>query len=179
LCTRSDGSEQLLVEVAEVRRHAENMRERAREAEDDARLNLRSAEEQEQASRFRAELREREAQMAYRDLRARLSHLLEVESPAIQGQMSKDARESFHLLCSKLEAACTDSDLNILWDVFIKSLSKGDIVYVPRYRERMRVVKMDRKRGRAKLQHGQLEIEVPIPELSWVEPPPGADPPSF
>ncbi|PCH80887.1 MAG: hypothetical protein COB96_03035 [Planctomycetota bacterium] len=179
LCTRSDGSEQLLVEVAEVRRHAEKMRERAREAEDDARLNLRSAEEQEKASRFRAELREREAQMAYHDLRARLSHLLEVESRAIQGQMSKDGRKSFKLFCSKLEAACTDSDLNQLWDVFIKGLSKGDIVYVPRYRERMRVVKMDRKRGRAKLQHGQLEIEVPIPELSWVEPPPGSDPPSF
>jgi len=179
LCTREGGAEDLLAEVAEVRRHAENMRSNAREAEADARDSLRSAEEQEQASRFRAGLREREAQMAYRDLRARLVHLLEVESQSALGQMSGPARAAFTQLRDQLNQACQESDLQELWTTFIKGIKRGETVYLPRYRERVRVIKIDRKRHRARLQHGQLEIEVHLSEISWVEPPPGEDPPSI
>ena len=62
------------------------------------------------------------------------------------------------------------------WGDFLAGLRKGEVVYVPRFRERLRVVKVEPRRQRAKLRRGSLEIEVPFHEISWVEPPPGADP---
>jgi DNA mismatch repair protein MutS2 len=168
---RNAGMEDLIADAAGVRRHAEEIRERARGAEAEVRETLRSAEEQESAARFRAKLREDEAEMAFRDLRSRMEALLESRSDSLTGQMTKEVRVQFVALQEELRKVMNESDLAARWDTFLRGLKKGMTVWVPQYRSRMQVLKLDSKRGRIKLRHGQLDIELPIHEISWLDSP--------
>ena len=166
---RGGGMEDLIADAAGVRRHAEEIRERARDTEAEVRETLRSAEEQENAARFRAKLRENEAEMAFRELRSRLEALLQSRGGALTGQMTKEARTQFDDFQLELRKVLDESDLALRWDAFVRGLKKGMTVWVPEYRSRMQVLKLDSKRGRIKLRHGQLEIELPIHEISWLD----------
>ncbi len=175
---RGSGAEALLAEVADVRRQAERIRERARDAEDEARRRLQDAVEEEDAARSRAVLRLREAEMAFRDLRSEIERALEGDGGALRGRLPGAARSDFDGLLSRVRAVLDDSEPGRRWDAFLRGLKKGEVVYVPRYRERLRVLRVDAKKKRLKLRRGALEIEVPFHEISWVEPPPGSDPDS-
>ncbi|RMH03575.1 MAG: hypothetical protein D6702_05530 [Planctomycetota bacterium] len=171
------GAEALLAEVAGVRRQAERIRERARDAEAEARERLREAEAEEEAARSRAELRLREAEMAFRDLRSDLERELEEAGRRLRDRLPGAAREAFDTLLARIRRLLDASEPGRRWDAFLAGLRKGEVVWVPRYRERLRVLRVDKNRRRLKLRRGELEIEVPFHEISWVEPPPGTDPP--
>lgn len=173
---RGAGAEALLAEVADVRRRAERLRESARDADEEARRRLREAAEEEDASRHRAELRLREAEMAFRDLRSAVERLLERDGAALCGRLPAPSAAGAGALFDALRRLFEENDLGRRWGDFLAGLRKGEVVYVPRFRERLRVVKVEPRRQRAKLRRGNLEIEVPFHEISWVEPPPGADP---
>jgi len=173
---RGSGAEALLAEVATVRRQAEQIRERARDAEDEARRRLQDAVEEEDAARARAELRLEEAEMAFRDLRSELERSLEGEGRALRGRLPGSTQEAFDGLLARVRELLDESEPGRRWDAFLRSLKKGEVVYVPRYRERLRVMKVMAKKKRLKLRRGNLEIEIPFHEISWVEPPPGGAP---
>ena len=173
---QGSGAEALLAEVAHVRRHAEQIRERARDAEDEARRRLQDAVEEEDASRWRAELRLKEAEMAFRDLRSEIERALEADGGSLRGRLPGTAKTGFDQLMERIRQLLDECEPGRRWDAFLHSLKKGQVVYVPRYRERLRVIKVMARKKRLKLGHGNLEIEVPFHEISWVEPPPGGDP---
>ena len=82
----------------------------------------------------------------------------------------KDAVQSY---LDALEAELRQCELAERWERFMQGLKKGDVVYVPRFRDRLQVLKIHKGRQTAKLRHGNLEVELGWRDLTWVEPPPG------
>ena len=83
--------------------------------------------------------------------------------------------EEWRQVLQKLHAEVEGCDLGKRWQAFVAGLKKGDMVFVPKFRERLQVVKIQRKRQILKLRYGNLDVELPIREVTWVEPPPGGE----
>jgi len=53
---------------------------------------------------------------------------------------------------------------------FLESVRKGSFVYVPRFRRRCKVLKVDRKQEALKLEVGDLQMSLPFDDVSWLQP---------
>ena len=51
-----------------------------------------------------------------------------------------------------------------------QAIKKGELVYVPRYRRRCKVLKNDRKKKLLAVEVGALRMELPWEDVSWVQP---------
>ncbi len=167
------GAEKLLADVGRVRRDAELLRESAEEMQAEARQVREQVEqEQEDAARI-AEIRQGEAEQAFLDHRRRMMTLVMDEGlPLVQrssGPMVEEWQRFLHQVGSELDAC----DLGRRWQDFAAAIKKGDTVYVPKFRERLQVLKIQRKKQMLKLRYGNLDVELPLREVTWVEPPPG------
>ena len=50
---------------------------------------------------------------------------------------------------------------------YVEQLRKGDEVYIPRYRERCRVIKIHRKEDRIEVAYRNLSVKLPVDEIMW------------
>ena len=50
---------------------------------------------------------------------------------------------------------------------FVDSLKKGDVVYIPRYRERCRVIRILKKEDAIEVAYRNLSVKVPSEEVMW------------
>jgi DNA mismatch repair protein MutS2 len=50
---------------------------------------------------------------------------------------------------------------------FVEGLKKGDLVYIPRYREQCRVIKVLKKEDRIEVAYKNLSVKVPSEEVIW------------
>ncbi|MFQ5748661.1 MAG: hypothetical protein ACE5H3_04290 [Planctomycetota bacterium] len=176
LARRGGGAEQLLARVSAVRREAELLRERAREQERTTQRIRERMETEEAASRHIRELREGEAETVFRGLQARIERILEDrEAPLLERLRGAD-REQARALVAEIRAALAASDLGRRWQAFLKGLHKGDVVWVPRFRERLKILRVDRRRECVRVRAGNLDIQLPFREITWVEPPPDPRP---
>lgn len=173
---RDSRAEALIAEAALARRDAELLREQARRSAMAALETRRRADEEESAAGARRELREREAETEFRELRARLEGLLTGPGERLLGRLRGQERESAGELLCELRRILAEHRLGARWEAFVRSLRKGDVVYVPRYRQRLVVTRVDRRRGCVRVRSDRLEIEVPLRDVTWVEPPPGGEP---
>ncbi|HEX9794704.1 MAG TPA: hypothetical protein VGC54_12045 [Planctomycetota bacterium] len=176
LSPRGGGTERLIADVARVRRDAELIRERARQSEAEARGaqdRMEAAERETEASR---ELRLAEAEMAFRNLREELAELHVRLGGKLRGRLRGTDLVILERLLAEAAACMRESGLAERWEAFLRDVRKGSVVYVPSLRERLQVLKVDRKRERVKLRRGALDVELPLHRLSWVEPPPSEDP---
>ena len=169
------GAEKLLADVGRVRRDAELLRESAEEMQAEAR-QVKEQVEQEQVDATRiAQIRQGEAEQAFIDHRRRMMELLmEHGLPLVQrsrGPIVEDWQNFIQQIGGELDQC----DLGKRWQEFAAGIKKGDTVYVPKFRERLKVVKIQRKREMLKLRYGNLDVELPLREVTWVEPPPGGE----
>ncbi len=167
------GAERLLAEVARVRRDAELLRERARDREQEIRQRARQLEEEQEESRRRGEMRQREAEEAFQELQAGLLETLEQGLAGLRDRLGPRERQDLEALAAALRRLLQENPLGRRWREFLRSLEPGSRVFVPRYREHLTVLKVDRRRERVRLRHGQLEITLPMREISWSSLPPG------
>ena len=175
LSSRGSGTDQLLADVGRVRREAEILRESASDEELRIQQRSRDLAGEEAASWQRRRLREEEAEQQYRDHYRSIQNLLHGDGASLLGRLPVAERADVDTFIRKLQALLHEDILNQRWLAFVKSLKKGDRVYVPRLRERLMVIKVDGKRERVKVRHGSMEVMLPFRELTWVEPPPGED----
>ena len=173
LASRGTGTDQLLADVGRVRREAEILRESASSEELKIQQRSRQLASEEAASDERRRLRECEAEEQYRDHYRHIHELLEADGESLRGGLPAAERKDVDTFLVKLRALLHDDILNQRWLAFVKGLKKGDRVYVPRFRERLLVIRVERKRERVKVRHGSMEVELPYRELTWVEPTPG------
>ncbi|MCZ6553403.1 MAG: hypothetical protein O7A67_06340, partial [SAR324 cluster bacterium] len=174
--TRRDGEEQLLAKVGELRRDAEQIRERARDSEAAARDAQRRIESEEESARRVRDLREREAERAFQELSTDLHALINGAGDRLLARLHGTDREMADRLLKEARERLENNQLGQRWEGFLDSLKKGDVVYVPRFQERLKILKVDQRRNRVKVRRGALEIEVPMREITWVTPPPGKNP---
>jgi DNA mismatch repair protein MutS2 len=173
LASRGTGTDQLLADVGRVRREAEILRESASSEELKIQQRSRQLAGEEAASDERRRLREHEAEEQYRDHYRQIHNLLEADGESLRGGLPAAERKDVDAFLVKLRSLMQEDVLNQRWLRFVKGLKKGDRVYVPRFRERLLVIRVERKRERVKVRHGSMEVELPYRELTWVEPPPG------
>jgi DNA mismatch repair protein MutS2 len=98
-----------------------------------------------------------EARALLQRLRARAA-----QTPAPHGQ-------AFEALAAELEAALSAGGLTDRRQAFLDGLKKGALVYLPRYRKRCPVLRLDRPRGRIVVRLGQRELDLSLDEVSAFE----------
>ncbi|MDP7061831.1 MAG: hypothetical protein QF489_02715 [Planctomycetota bacterium] len=173
LSSRGTGTEQLLADVGRVRREAEMLRETASSEELKIQQRSRKLATEEAKSDERRRLREAEAEEQYRQHYRDILELIEADGESLRGGLPAAERKDVDAFLVRLRNLLDSDSLNQRWGTFVKGLKKGDRVYVPRFRERLLVIRVERKRERVKVRHGSMEVELPFRELTWVEPPPG------
>jgi len=173
LAEREGGAEKLLADVGRVRRDAEELRERARGHEADARDAADRIEADREIAEYRAELRQAEAEQAFVEHSARLQLLLEERAKPLLSRARGQEKADWTAVLEQIDGELRACELGERWRSFVSKLKKGEMVYVPRFRERLQVMKLHRNRETVKLRHGNLEVELPWRDITWVQPPPG------
>lgn len=173
LAEREGGAERLIADVGRVRRDAELLRERARGLEAEARETQERLVQDEEIARARAKLREAEAEEAFLEHARRLDGLRRERLEPVLTRLKGGEKDAVTAYLAALEEELGQCSLGERWAGFIKGLKKGDVVYVPRFRDRLQVLKVHKGRETVKLRHGNLEVELAFRDLTWVEPPPG------
>ena len=173
LAEREGGAERLIADVGRVRRDAELLRERARDLEAEARATKDRISQDEEVAKHRAELREAEAEEAFLEHARRMTELRAQWLDPVVNRLKGGDQDALRGFLEALRNELDGCDLGERWMRFVQGLRKGDVVYVPKFRDRLQVIKIHKSRQTAKLRHGNLEVELGFRDLTWVEPPPG------
>ena len=172
LSARGGGADQLLADVGRVRRDAELMREQAAVQEADLRETSKRMHDEESDSRRRQGLREGESEQAYLELNRNLESLLANEGSAMYRSFKDADASRFHGFLEQLRQLMATTPFAQRQDEFLRSLKKGSTIWVPRYREQMMILKVNRRKEVVFVRHGTLEIEIPMREITWADRPP-------
>jgi DNA mismatch repair protein MutS2 len=84
-------------------------------------------------------------------------------------QLPSEAARSLRELLTRAEGELSRASLTERRRAFLDALDKGQLVFVPRYRQRCVVKKIDRARREVTLQLGKLAVSVPFDEITWYE----------
>lgn len=148
--------------AAEQRREAEAARE---QAEGEAHEVRRKAEEVERRESW---IREEAEHFVEEELRAARDVLAEPLRQFLNAPRPYDEKAKGLLLL--LEGLLSRSSLGRRRDRYLASVKKGFMVYVPRFRRRCKVLKVERKRRILTVEAGDLKMEVSFEDVSWLQP---------
>lgn len=134
--------------------------------------------------RLREVERERDAQDQEREAMTRKGQLLEAEAQrsledrlrearpwlerlrAHLGQVPAEPRKVLGAQLDGLETALAGAGLTATRAEFLASLGKGQLVYLPRYRKRCSIVRVDRKRSEVTVRLGNQKLTVPFDDVT-------------
>mgnify|MGYP002713139542 CR=1 FL=1 len=166
---RDQSLEEMIGRVQATRQAAEKHRRAAEET----RLKVRSEAKElegrkEEVERKEGWLREEAEHFVDEELRAARDMLREP-----LGQFCNAPRpygEKAQGMLKLLDELMKGSSLGRRRESYLETVKKGHMVYVPRYRRRCKVLKVDRKRRQLALEMGGLRVEVPYEDVSWLQP---------
>ena len=144
------------------------MRSKAEAELEEARARARDLEQRAEEMERRGELLEKEAQRGIeervRDAMRRLERAQQLveQLPAGSGEAMREA-------LGALEADLTGAALSDRRQEFLDSLAKGSLVYVPRYRQRLMVHKVDRDKREVVVKLGSMKMRVSMDEVTLYE----------
>lgn len=158
----------LMAELRDVRSQAEEKRAQAEsrlaeaEREQEALAGLRGELER------RGELLEAEAQQGLEErLRAARQALERAER--LTAQLPPQQRAQLEQSLSVLRSALVDASLTERRKVFLERLKKGELVYLPRYRRRAPVQRVDQDKREVTVKIGGMKLTVPFEEVTIYE----------
>ncbi|MCP5020546.1 MAG: hypothetical protein GY930_02115 [bacterium] len=159
---------ELMGDVRKARVQAEETRKTAERELDTARQTERELKERAEAMDRRSELLEKEAQRGLEErLRDGMRHLSRAQ--ALLPQIPKDTAGPLSEILSALEADLSGASLTDRRQAFIQSLKKGSMVYLPRYRQRMLVHKVEKDKQRVTCKLGSMKVQVSFDEVTPYE----------
>jgi DNA mismatch repair protein MutS2 len=156
---------QLMKDMSHARKEAEKARSEA-----EARLvaTEQAREEVEQKKRALAQKSEQleiEAQRSVED-RVREAMRLVERGRNLLEQVPADKRGELSVVLSALEAELSGSALSDRRQAFLEGLKKGSFVYLPRYKQRVPVLKVDAADREVHVQLGAMKMRVSFDEIS-------------
>ncbi len=164
-------SEEVLELLADVRR----ARERAEELRSEAEQRLTALERDEQAMLEvksaideRGRLLEAEAQRGLLERVAEARPLL-ARALALLPQLPRVAREELEGVLGRLGQVLTGAALGERRKAFLDGLKKGQLVYVPRFRKRLGVLRVRRDRNELTVRWGGSELTLSFDEVTEYE----------
>ncbi len=165
---RDEDVMELMAEVREVRTEAERARGSAELRLEDAALAQQElAEEREELNRSR-DLLEAEAQRGLEE-RVRAARAVLQRARAILPQLSSAQREEMKNVLSEMDSALGGASLTQRRAAFLAAMKKGDLVYLPRYKQRCSVHKVRRDEEEVVVKLGQMKLSVSFDEVTLYE----------
>ncbi len=159
---------ELMGDVRKARVQAEATRKSAESQLDDAREKAREVDERAQEIERRSDQLEKEAQKGLEErLRDGMRNIDRLRT--LLSQVPKEAAGSMGGILDQLEADLSGATLTDRRQAFIQSLKKGSMVYLPRYRQRVMVHKVDRDKRQVVCKLGSMKVQVTFDEVTPYE----------
>jgi DNA mismatch repair protein MutS2 len=158
----------LLAEVRDVRSEAERVRSLAESRLADAARASREAGSLRDDLERRGEQLEAEAQRGLEE-RVREARAALERAARLLEQVPSRQRAPLAAALAEAEGALTSASLTERRQAFLEGLNKGDLVYLPRYRRRCAVHKVDREGGVLVVKLGSVKLEVAFDEVTPFE----------
>jgi DNA mismatch repair protein MutS2 len=155
----------LMADVREARTDAERVRAEAEGRLEDVSRASREVEAARAAVERKGEILEAEAQRGIED-RVRSSRRALERARALLDQLPPAQRLPMDDALRLLDAEITGAALSDRRAAFLQSLRKGAWVYLPRYRKRCVVKKVDRTRNEATVLLGALTVKVAFDDIT-------------
>ena len=162
------GLSEVIEEVRQVRSDAEQSRHRAKEMEARSERQLEEAQEKNRAAEERSVALSAEAdrvveesfRTVQREVDAMIGHLPSMPQ-GVRGEIEEGVM--------RILAALESTSLGAKREQFIKKLNAGDWVYVPKFRQRCVVRRVDHKREEIHVQVGAIAMQLGFAEVTWYE----------
>lgn len=162
---RDDEVAEVMEDLRRARLEAERLRADAEARVADAAARVRELEEERGELSRRGEQLEAEAQKGIEE-RVR-DALRQVErARALLAQVPKEAAGPMREVLERLEAELTGATLSERRQAFLDGLRKGALVYLPRYRQRVLVHKVDRGKREVTCKLGSMKVRVGFEEVT-------------
>lgn len=169
LVERDTRLEEVIANVQRTRRAAEEHR---RQAEESVRRAAGEAKElqqkTEEVERRETWIREEAEHFVDEELRAARELLVEPLKQFVNAPSPYDERARGVLRL--IEGLLQRSSLGRRREKYLESVKKGHMVYVPRFRRRCEVKKIDRKRRTISVDIGAVRMDLPFDDISWLQP---------
>jgi dsDNA-specific endonuclease/ATPase MutS2 len=118
----------------------------------------------------KGELLEAEAQNALEE-RIRDARKALEQAVALLAQLPAEKAAAMRGALDALESALSRASLTDRRKSFLDGLDKGQLVYIPRYRQRCSIKKVERERKCVTVRLGSMNLSVPFDEITWCEAP--------
>jgi DNA mismatch repair protein MutS2 len=168
LVRRDAEVQRLMAEVRIARTRAEEVRTRAETHLEDVSRATREIEEKRQAIDRRGELLEAEAQRSIEE-RVREARAQVERARALLAQLPAAQKKAMDEILSALDHELSGSALSDRRQAFLDGLSKGSFVFLPRYRQRVAVQRVDRANREITVQLGKMTMRVSFDEVASYE----------
>ena len=155
-------------DVRSARMAAEETRQGAEAELARARERSRAVDEREAELARRIDQLEREAQKGIEERVRDAARTLE-RGRRLLDQLPPETRREMEETLDRLEAELTGATLTEKREAFIAGLGKGSLVYLPRYRQRVLVHKIDRERRQLVAKLGSMKVKVSFDEVTPYE----------
>ena len=165
LVRRDEELTKLMADMREARTQAEKARGAAESRLEDAERMRGEAVATRLALEQKSELLEAEAQQSIEERVRNATRILE-RARALVEQLPPAQRAAMVATLAELEAELSGSALSSRRAQFLESLKKGSFVYVPRYKQRLAVHKVDRAAREVTVQLGSMRMRVSFDEVS-------------
>lgn len=158
----------LMAEVRDVRSEAERARSLAESRLEDAEREMQTLSGLRDDLERRGELLEAEAQRGLEErLRGARDSLESIER--LLAQIPPQQRAGLETAFAALRDALLGASLTERRKAFLDGLKKGDLVYLPRYRRRAPVHRLDREKREVAVKLGSMKLRLPFDEVTWYE----------
>ncbi len=168
LVRRDEDVRELMDDMRTARMQAERVRTDAESRLEDAERVKREVERQSEALAQKSEVLEAEAQKSIEDrVREAMKHLEGARN--VLAQLPAAQRKALEDLLASVEGELTGKALGERRAAFLASLKKGSFVYLPRYKQRVPVHKIDHEKREITVKLGAMSLSVPFDEVTSFE----------
>jgi DNA mismatch repair protein MutS2 len=165
LVRRDEDVRELMDDMRTARMQAERVRTDAESRLEDAERVKREVERQSEALAQKSEVLEAEAQKSIEDrVREAMKHLEQART--LLPQLPAAQKKSMEELLTEIEGELTGKALGERRAAFLATLKKGSFVYVPRYKQRVPVHKIDHEKREITVKLGAMTLSVPFDEVT-------------
>ncbi|MCB9914463.1 MAG: hypothetical protein H6828_04865, partial [Planctomycetes bacterium] len=165
---RDDALSELMDEVRDVRTQAEASRSAAESRLEEAARKTAELDALAGELDRKGELIEAEAQRGLEE-RVRGARTALERARSLLPQLGAAPREEMARVLDDLDQALGGASLTERRAAFLKSLKKGDLVYLPRYKQRCPVHKVRREEGEVVVKLGSMKLSVGFDEVTLYE----------
>ena len=159
---------ELMADVRGAREHAERLRSAAESKLEEAARTEGDVRAREEELERRGELLEAEAQRGLEERVAGARRELE-RAFALLDQLPAERARALREVLQAADAQMSGASLTDRRRAFLDGLRKGELVFIPRYKQRCLVQRVDRGKREVSVRLGKMTLSVPFDEVTWYE----------